>query len=110
MNMSTGPGGPCGQVNDGHDDDGSDCSEVLERVFFFIDNELPTADVAQIQHHLDECGPCLAKYDLERTVKLLVQRSCTERAPADLRDKVLLRIRQVHLEITEVDVTQQRAD
>jgi mycothiol system anti-sigma-R factor len=104
MSPSTGSGGPCGQPHD------KDCSEVLERVFFFIDNELPTADSAEIQHHLDECGPCLAKYDLERTVKLLVQRSCTERAPAELRDKVLLRIRQVHVEIAEAEVTEPRAD
>jgi mycothiol system anti-sigma-R factor len=104
MSPSTGPEGPCGASYD------TDCSEVLERVFFFIDNELPTADFAQIQHHLDECGPCLAKYDLERTVKQLVQRSCAERAPAELRDKVLLRIRQVHLEIADVEVSEPRTD
>ena len=85
----------CGNPHD------KDCSEVLERVFFFIDNELETADTDEIQHHLDECGPCLEKYDLERTVKALVARSCSEHAPEALRDKVLLRIRQVHVEITE---------
>ncbi len=85
----------CGNHHD------KDCSEVLERVFSFIDNELPTADYSEIQVHLDECGPCLQKYDLERTVKTLVARSCSERAPAALRDKVLLRIRQVQVEITE---------
>jgi len=85
----------CGDPHD------KDCSEVLERVFFFIDNELPTADFSQIQHHLDECGPCLQKYDLERTVKSLVQRSCAERAPDGLRAKVLLRIREVQVEITD---------
>ena len=88
----------CGKHHD------KDCSEVLERVFFFIDNELPNADFAEIQEHLDECGPCLQKYDLERTVKSLVQRSCSEHAPETLRDKVLLRIRQVQVEITETRV------
>ena len=92
MSTSDAPGSP---------EEHTDCSEVLERVFFFIDNELPTADFSQIQHHLDECGPCLAKYDLERTVKLLVQRSCSEQAPVTLREKVLLRIRQVQVELTE---------
>jgi mycothiol system anti-sigma-R factor len=87
----------CGMPHD------QDCSEVLERMFFFIDNELAEADCSQIQQHLDECGPCLAKYDLERTVKALVARSCTEHAPEGLRDKVLLRIRQVHVTITEVE-------
>jgi mycothiol system anti-sigma-R factor len=92
----------CGDPHDPTAKD--DCTEVLERVFFFIDNELPTADSSEIQHHLDECGPCLEKYDLERTVKALVQRSCSEHAPEALRDKVLLRIRQVQVEITETRI------
>jgi mycothiol system anti-sigma-R factor len=85
----------CGKHHD------TDCSEVLERVFFFIDNELPTADSSLIAQHLEECGPCLQKYDLERTVKHLVQRSCAEHAPEGLRDKVLLRIREVQVEIVD---------
>ena len=85
----------CGKHHD------TDCSEVLERVFFFLDNELQTADRSVIEHHLEECGPCLAKYDLERTVKLLVQRSCSEHAPEGLRDKVLLRIREVQVGIVD---------
>ena len=58
----------------------TDCSDVLERVFFFLDNELDQADCSEIQQHLDECGPCLQQYDLERTVKSLVARSCSEGA------------------------------
>jgi mycothiol system anti-sigma-R factor len=85
----------CGKAHD------KDCSEVLDRVFFFIDNELESADSAEIATHLEECGPCLQKYDLERTVKTLVARSCYEHAPETLRDKVLLRIREVQIEITE---------
>jgi len=95
----------CGEPHD------TDCSEVLDRVFFFIDNELADADQAQIKHHLDECGPCLEKYDLERTVKALVARSCSEHAPQGLRDKVLLRIHQVQVEITASKVDRvDRAD
>ena len=80
-----------------------DCSAVLGRVFFFLDNELDQADCAEIQHHLDECGPCLARYDLERTVKTLVARSCTEEAPEGLRQRVQLSIRQVQIEISGHD-------
>jgi mycothiol system anti-sigma-R factor len=88
------PGQPArGQIDD--------CSDVLNRVFFFLDNELDQADCAQIQHHLDECGPCLARYDLERTVKTLVARSCSEVAPDGLRQRVMLSIRQVQVQITE---------
>lgn len=84
-----------------HDGHGKDCSEVLGRVFFFLDNELEQSDCQAIQQHLDDCGPCLAKYDLERTVKALVHRSCSEHAPDGLRDKVLLRIREVQIRISE---------
>jgi mycothiol system anti-sigma-R factor len=82
-------------------DSTGDCSEVLSRVFFFLDNELDQADCAQIQQHLDECGPCLARYDLERTVKTLVARSCTEVAPDALRQRVMLSIRQVQVTLTD---------
>jgi mycothiol system anti-sigma-R factor len=83
--------------------DGADCSEVLGRVFFFLDNELDQADCAQIEHHLEECGPCLARYDLERTVKTLVARSCSERAPEALRQRVMVSIREVQVEIVRTD-------
>ena len=81
----------------------TDCSEVLGRVFFFLDQELDQADCAQIQHHLDECGPCLARYDLERTVKTLVARSCSEVAPEGLRQRVQLSIQQVQIQISRTD-------
>ena len=80
-----------------------DCSAALSRVFFFIDNELDQADCAEIQHHLDECGPCLARYDLERTVKALVARSCSEKAPEGLRERVQLSIHRVQISISRQD-------
>jgi mycothiol system anti-sigma-R factor len=76
-----------------------DCSEVIHQMLVFIDNELDQASCGDIQQHLDECGPCLQEYNLERTVKALVARSCPEQAPDQLREKVLLRIREVHLSL-----------
>jgi mycothiol system anti-sigma-R factor len=84
---------PFDEAHDAH------CSEILQRMFFFIDNELERADCDEIQQHLDDCQPCLEKYNLELTVKSLVQRSCTEHAPDTLRERVLLRIRQVRVDI-----------
>jgi mycothiol system anti-sigma-R factor len=77
--------------------DKKDCSEVIHQMLVFIDNELDQASCGDIQQHLDECGPCLKEYHLERTVKALVARSCPEQAPEQLREKVLLRIREVHI-------------
>jgi mycothiol system anti-sigma-R factor len=79
-----------------------DCGDYLERIVFFIDNELDEADCSDVRHHLDECGPCLRKYDLERTVKQVVARSCSEAAPEGLRDRVLFQLREVQIRITEI--------
>ncbi|MFN8193848.1 MAG: mycothiol system anti-sigma-R factor [Nocardioidaceae bacterium] len=82
----------------GHDET---CADFIERIVYFLDNELDDADVVAVKLHLDACAPCLEKYDLQRTVKALVARSCSESAPDELRQKVLLHIRQVQVRITE---------
>ncbi len=78
-----------------------ECADYLERIVYFIDNELDEADCSEVQVHLDECGPCLEKYDLQRTVKTIVARSCAEAAPSELRDRVLYRIREVQVRIND---------
>ena len=80
-----------------------ECVDYLERIVYFLDNELEQADCAQIELHLEECGPCLARYDLERTVKTLVRRSCSEQAPDTLRQRVMVSIREVQVEIVRSD-------
>jgi mycothiol system anti-sigma-R factor len=69
-------------------------------VYSYIDGEMDKASYAQVKVHLDECGPCLREYGLEEVVKRLVHRHCGhEQVPADLREKVLLRIQSVRAEI-----------
>ena len=77
------------------------CADYLERIVYFLDNELDETDITAVRLHLDQCGPCLEKYDLQRTVKSLVARSCAEPAPAELRHRVLLSIRQVQVHLRE---------
>ncbi len=81
--------------------EGPDCEKALENLYLFIDQEIDTASCAEIQSHIDECTECLSEYDLERVVKSLVSRSCSEVAPEPLLEKVLFSIRKVHIEITE---------
>ena len=55
-----------------HDHGSDQCADYLERIVYFLDNELDEADCSAVQLHLDECGPCLEKYDLQRTVKAVL--------------------------------------
>jgi mycothiol system anti-sigma-R factor len=76
------------------------CSEVLARVYSYLDGEIGDAGCAQIRQHLDECGPCLREFGLEEAVKRLVQRHCGyEDVPRELRTKVLARIQAVRVEL-----------
>jgi mycothiol system anti-sigma-R factor len=69
------------------------CSEVLDRIYEFIDGEIDDREKRHvIKEHLDECAPCLQEFGLEEQVKAIVKRSCSDPAPADLRAKVLRHI------------------
>jgi mycothiol system anti-sigma-R factor len=84
------------------------CAKALEQMYSFLDAELDSASSRRIQEHLDECGPCLQHFDLERVVKQLVVRSCSNsHAPDDLRVRVLSRIREVQVTI---DPAEPRSD
>jgi mycothiol system anti-sigma-R factor len=78
------------------------CSEILAQVYSYLDGELGEPDCAQIRKHLEqeECGPCLREFGLEEAVKRLVAEHCgCDPVPVGLREKVLLRIRQVSLDL-----------
>jgi mycothiol system anti-sigma-R factor len=75
------------------------CSEVLDRVYEFIDGELDGERRHQIKEHLDECGPCLQEFGLEEQVKAIVKRSCCDPAPIELRTKVLRDIAAARAEL-----------
>ncbi|MDP3967523.1 MAG: mycothiol system anti-sigma-R factor [Nocardioides sp.] len=76
-----------------------DCQTALKNLYLFLDSEIDNASCEEIQAHIDSCSDCLTEYDLERLVKTLVSRSCAERAPEPLRERVLLSIRRVQVAI-----------
>jgi mycothiol system anti-sigma-R factor len=75
------------------------CETALENLYLFLDEEIDTASIEDIQSHIDSCSSCLTAYDLERVVKALVSRSCSEKAPEPLRERVLYSIRTVQVHI-----------
>ncbi|MBA2416760.1 MAG: mycothiol system anti-sigma-R factor [Geodermatophilaceae bacterium] len=75
------------------------CEEVLEKVFLFLDSECDQMSRSQIAQHLEECGPCLQYFGIEREIKALVHRKCGgDPAPAGLRERVRIRLRLVTVE------------
>ncbi len=87
----------------------TDCREVLEEVYLYLDLECDEPRRQRIRVHLDECSPCLREYGIEREVKMLVARCCSgETAPADLRSR--LRARLAEVVINEADASESRVE
>ncbi len=80
------------------------CTEVLERVYVYLDGEIGPEEQHLIREHLDECTPCLRQYGLDQAVKSLVARTCgCDLAPEELRLKVMARIREVRIELAQLE-------
>ncbi len=77
------------------------CADFLDRIVYLLDNELDDGEIREVRLHLDECAPCLERYDVQRTIKTIVARSCSESAPDDLRQRVIVQLRQIQVQITE---------
>jgi anti-sigma factor (TIGR02949 family) len=74
----------------------TDCSEVLDHLYEYLDEEMSADACTKFKEHFDECHPCLEKYGLEVAVKKLVKRCCgSDDVPSDLRSKVMMRIELV---------------
>jgi len=81
----------------------TDCTEVLEQVWLFLDDECDGGRRALLARHLDECGPCLAEYGLEEKLKKLLATKCGgEHAPAALREQIRVAVlREAQVTVAE---------
>jgi mycothiol system anti-sigma-R factor len=61
-----------------------DCSEKLDR---FVDRELTSTEILEMQLHLEACPDCTDHYEFQAHLKRLVKHSCEcETAPVAFRE------------------------
>ena len=88
----------CGNPHD------MECAKALEKVYLYLDSEIPDDDCAELRRHIEDCAPCLREYGLEQSFKSLVARSCgCDEAPRDVRERLLVRLREVRVELSRVE-------
>ena len=68
---------------------GKSCVEALDRLYEYIDNELPPEDVRRVAEHLQNCTNCDAERRVNERIKEIVSGCPKEAAPEDLRARVL---------------------
>ena len=62
-----------------------DCSEKLDR---FVDRELNSTEVLELQLHLEGCPPCQDQYEFQANLKRLVKHACECDTPPAFREKL----------------------
>ncbi len=71
----------------------TDCRQVVERLFLYIDGEIPAGECGGIDAHLQRCAECLGHVDFEREVKSIIRRKCSEGvAPVELANRLRVRL------------------
>ena len=68
---------------------GKSCEEALDRLYAFIDNELPPEELRRVAAHLQECSGCDSERRVNQRIKEIGSGCPKEAAPDDLRAKVL---------------------
>lgn len=73
------------------------CKEVLERAYLFLDGEgLTEVQRIEIEAHLEECGPCLESYGVEKEVVtvIIARLRGTTPCPDQLKKRIAVAIEQ----------------
>ena len=73
---------------------GMDCNDCVERLHAFLDTELSETEITAVRAHLSGCGECDEQFVFERRFLDQIRDCCTsDVAPAELRQRVILRLR-----------------
>lgn len=76
----------------------SDCARARAELEEYVHHELTSEDAADIRAHLERCADCNQEALVAVALTKALQGSCRERAPEELRARILesLRSQQKH--------------
>lgn len=70
------------------------CAKARRDLEEYLRNEVCNTKHTEIRDHLQNCQDCQEEATLAKTLTEVVARSCKESAPEELRDQVMLRLRE----------------
>ena len=87
--------------------DKPECQQVLADVWLFLDDEMDLDRRAVVQHHLDDCSPCLTEAGLDQRLKEMLRTKCGgDRAPEQLRSRLIASLATVTVDASGITVAQ----
>jgi len=72
-----------------------DCKDCLDKLYAFLDGELPPSEATKLRSHLDDCGGCEQQFTLEERFLTFIRDCCAEDvAPQELRGRIVDELRR----------------
>jgi mycothiol system anti-sigma-R factor len=68
--------------------DRSACEKTIHELYHFLDGELTEVRRAEIEFHLDHCGPGVDIVSFEADLRRVIADRCREEIPRDLRNRI----------------------
>jgi anti-sigma factor (TIGR02949 family) len=69
--------------------EGSKCRDRARLLDAYLDGELEPAQLLDVEGHVDECGGCRERVELDRATRASLKRTMKKAAPSDLRARAL---------------------
>jgi mycothiol system anti-sigma-R factor len=66
----------------------SDCDEILQELYTFLDGEITPESKESILRHLDDCLNCLHVYDFHAELRMVIAAKCRDEAPPGLLERI----------------------
>lgn len=71
------------------------CDKARQDLEEYLRREMCSTEHADIREHLENCAACREEALVATTLTEVVARACRETAPQELRDQVLVKLREV---------------
>lgn len=68
------------------------CREAVERLWSYIDGELPASESDAVSRHLEICSRCYPHYDFQKAFREFLASRAQEQVPPALRRRIFLRL------------------
>ncbi|WP_108717919.1 mycothiol system anti-sigma-R factor [Miniimonas sp. S16] len=66
-----------------------ECRAALEHLAELLDHAMADSDADVLRAHIEACDPCTEAADAEEHVRALIRRACVEKAPSQLRVRIV---------------------
>jgi mycothiol system anti-sigma-R factor len=66
----------------------SDCDEILQELYTFLDGEITPESKETIRRHLADCLNCLHVFDFHAELRMVIAAKCRDEVPPGLIERV----------------------